>query len=337
MQAVPLIQVDETKNWQQILAEAVRDGRELLSLLQLENTAVAAALGGDADFPVLVPRPFIGLMQTGNAEDPLLCQVLGLREEERQVPGYVADPLAEQPANVRPGVVHKYHGRVLLIAAGGCAVNCRYCFRRHFPYGENRVGRRQWQEALEYVAADETISEVILSGGDPLLLDDASLGRLCEQVAAIQHVRRLRIHSRVPVVIPQRVTGELAAMLAGSRLHTSLVLHINHPAEISTGLVRRLDGLRRQGVTLLNQSVLLQGVNDDPQVLCRLSEELFAAGVLPYYLHRLDHVQGAHHFALGQERIAEIYRYMKEHLPGYLLPRLVCEEAGQPHKTLLMV
>lgn len=337
MQAVPLTRIDEEKNWQTILAEAVRDGHELLRLLQLEHSELAGQLGDDGDFPVLVPRPFVALMQQGDVRDPLLRQVLGQQEENRQVPGYVTDPLGEQPANVRPGVVHKYHGRVLLIAAGGCAVNCRYCFRRHFPYADNRVGRKQWQEALEYVAADASISEVILSGGDPLLLDDAALARLCGQIADIGHVRRLRIHTRVPVVIPQRLTPALTGMLADSRLQATVVLHVNHPAEIGHELARRLEPMRRQGVTLLNQSVLLQGVNDDPEVLCQLSEALFAAGVLPYYLHRLDRVQGAHHFALPDERIGELYRYMKEHLPGYLLPRLVCEEAGQPHKTLLMV
>lgn len=337
MQAVPVTVIDEIKSWQQVLAEAVRDGNELLHALQLENTALAAQLGGESGFPVLVPRTFLSLMRPGDEHDPLLRQVLGLAEEDRPVPGYVTDPLDEQSANVRPGVVHKYHGRVLLIAAGGCAVNCRYCFRRHFPYAENRVGRKQWQEALAYVAADASISEVILSGGDPLLLDDAALGQLCQQIAAIPHVRRLRIHSRVPVVIAQRITAQLVELLASSRLQTSLVLHINHPSEVSDELALRLDSMRRQGVTLLNQTVLLKGVNDDPAVLCQLSEDLFAAGVLPYYLHRLDWVQGAHHFALPQERISELYRYMKEHLPGYLVPKLVCEEAGQPHKTLLMV
>lgn len=337
MQAVPVTLLQQTQSWQKELADAVRDGHELLRLLQLEHSGLADRLGGEREFPVLVPRPFIALMEPGNEQDPLLRQVLGVREEKQQVAGYVQDPLGEQQANVRPGVVHKYHGRVLLIATGGCAVNCRYCFRRHFPYADNRVGRHQWEQALEYVAADRSISEVILSGGDPLLLDDAALQQLCGQIAAIGHVRRLRIHSRVPVVLPQRLTPELQAMLAALRLQVSLVLHVNHPHEISADLRRGLDGLRRQGITLLNQSVLLSGVNDDAQVLCRLSEELFAAGVLPYYLHRLDPVQGAHHFDLPQQRIAQLYRHMREHLPGYLLPRLVCEEAGQPHKTQLPV
>lgn len=337
MQAVPVTVIDAAKNWQHILADAVRDGQELLRLLQLEHSELAQQLGGDAEFPVLVPRTFLALMQPGNTQDPLLRQVLGLKEEERQMPGYVTDPLGEQPANVRPGVVHKYHGRVLLIAAGGCVVNCRYCFRRHFPYAENRVGRKQWQEALTYVAADDSISEVILSGGDPLLLDDAALGQLCQQIADIPHVRRLRIHSRVPVMIAQRITEQLVELLAGSRLQVTLVLHINHPNEISPELASRLDRLRRQGITLLNQAVLLKDVNDHPEILCQLSEELFAVGVLPYYLHRLDWVQGAHHFAVPQARISELYQHMKVHLPGYLVPKLVCEEAGQPHKTLLMV
>lgn len=331
------IPTSSPEHWQSVLAGAVRSGQELLRLLQLADSPLAEQLGGEQDFPVLVPQPFLALMRPGDADDPLLRQVLGHQEEERQAPGYVTDPLGELQANVRPGVVHKYHGRVLLIAAGGCAVNCRYCFRRHFPYADNRVGRKQWQQALEYVAADSSISEVILSGGDPLLLADDALQQLCEQIAEIAHVRRLRIHSRVPVVIPQRLTDELVTLLADSRLQTTLVLHINHPAEISPALVAGLQPLRSQRVTLLNQTVLLAGVNDDAQLLCDLSEALFAAGVLPYYLHRLDLVQGAHHFAVEQERIYSLYRHMKEHLPGYLLPRLVCEEAGQPHKTQLLV
>lgn len=335
--APALIATSPELSWQDCLASAVRSGQQLLSLLQLQDSALAQQLGGDADFPVLVPMPFVELMHIGDAQDPLLRQVLALEEEERQLPGYVTDPLGEQAANVRPGIVHKYQGRVLLIAAGGCAVNCRYCFRRHFPYADNRVGRKQWQEALDYVAGDSSISEVILSGGDPLLLDDSALTQLCTQITEIDHVRRLRIHSRLPVVIPQRLTTELEQLLANSRLQCSLVLHINHPNEISPSLVQAVQSLRRQGVTLLNQSVLLAGVNDNAQLLCELSEALFAAGILPYYLHRLDWVQGAHHFAVTQERIEQLYRQMKKQLPGYLLPRLVCEEPGEPHKTQLLV
>lgn len=337
MQFIPLTQAVEHQDWQALLAGAVRSGQQLLGLLQLEDSLLAEQLGGDADFPVLVPMPFVALMQPGNPDDPLLRQVLAVQDEDMQVPGYVTDPLAEKDANVRPGVVHKYHGRVLLIAAGGCAVNCRYCFRRHFPYADNRVGRKQWQQALDYVAGEHSISEVILSGGDPLLLDDAALGRLCEQIAGINHVRRLRIHTRVPVVIPQRLTTALQDMLAGSRLQVTLVLHINHPNEISPQLAQGLHALRRRGITLLNQSVLLAGVNDDAGVLCELSKALFTAGLLPYYLHQLDRVQGAHHFAVPYDRMAALYRQMKEQLPGYLLPRLVCEESGQPHKTQLQV
>ena len=337
MQVIPLNQAVDERDWQALLAGAVRSSQQLLRLLQLEHSPLAQQLGGDADFPVLVPMPFVALMQSGNPQDPLLRQVLALHDEGRQMPGYVTDPLAEKEANVRPGVVHKYHGRVLLIAAGGCAVNCRYCFRRHFPYADNRVGRKQWQQALDYVAGERSITEVILSGGDPLLLDDSALAQLCQQIADIDHVRRLRIHTRVPVVIPQRLTAALQEMLAGSRLQTTLVLHISHPNEISSELVQGLHALRRQGITLLNQSVLLAGVNDDAQVLCELSEALFAAGLLPYYLHQLDRVQGAHHFCVPHERMAALYRQMKVQLPGYLLPRLVCEEPGQPHKTVLQV
>lgn len=323
--------------WQAVLADAVRDAQQLLQLLGLEQSALAQNIDSASEFALLVPRPFIAQMKLGDVHDPLLRQVLPLREEQHTSAGYSHDPLGEQASNVRPGIVHKYHGRVLLIAASGCAVNCRYCFRRHFPYAENRVSRQAWQDALSYVAADDSISEVILSGGDPLLLSDAHLQALVEQIAAIGHVQRLRIHSRLPVVIPQRLTSELLQCLSESRLRTTLVLHINHAQELAPEHQPRLAAYRSAGVTLLNQTVLLKGVNDDEQVLCQLSETLFEHGVLPYYLHQLDRVQGAQHFALDEQRIHALYRWMQAHLPGYLVPKLVCEQAGQPHKTLIAV
>lgn len=324
-------------NWQSVLAQAVREPQELLQLLKLTEHPLAQQVCIDKQFPLLVPRTFVQRMRSGNADDPLLRQVLSVADEQLSVQGYTQDPLDEQASNVSPGLIHKYHGRVLLIAASGCAVNCRYCFRRHFPYADNRVGRQQWHSALNYVAQDSSISEVILSGGDPLLLGDEQLSELLEQIAAIAHVKRLRIHSRLPVVIPQRLTAELMQLLSQSRLRTSLVLHINHAQELAPEHLGLLAQYRAAGITLLNQTVLLKGVNDDEQTLCQLSETLFDYGVLPYYLHQLDRVQGAQHFALSVERTQELYRHMQQYLPGYLVPKLVCEQAGQPHKTLIPI
>lgn len=325
----------QNNDWHDILAQAVRDPQELLQLLGLENSPLARQQHMDRDFGLLVPRTYVELMRPGDENDPLLRQVLSVRDELNELPGYSRDPLGELDTNVRPGLIHKYHGRVLLVVAGGCAINCRYCFRRHFPYAENSVSRQQWQGALEYVQQDESISEIILSGGDPLLVSDRALADLLGQIASIAHVRRLRIHSRLPVVIPQRLTGELLGLLQSSRLQVSLVLHVNHARELSKQHRQYLDACRHADIHLLNQSVLLKGVNDDGQQLCLLSERLFEFGVLPYYLHQLDRVQGAGHFFVPEDRMYQLYRYMLEHLPGYLVPRLAREDAGQPGKTLL--
>lgn len=326
----------EAQDWQAVLAAAIRDPLELLRCLQLQGSELAKAAAQQRQFPLLVPRPFVAQMRVGDATDPLLRQVLPLNVELQEAAGFTLDPLSEADSNLRPGLIHKYQGRVLLLAATGCAVNCRYCFRRHFPYADNRVGSKQWQQALDYIAADSSISEVILSGGDPLLLNDHQLAGLVQQIAAIAHVRRLRIHSRLPVVIPQRLTAQLQACLSASGLQCSLVLHVNHANELSELHRQPLAELRASGVCLLNQSVLLAGVNDDAASLCTLSERLFEFGVLPYYLHLLDRVQGAQHFAVSMQRARQIYQQMHAALPGYLLPRLAREQAGEPGKTLLV-
>ncbi len=321
--------------WQDILARAIRDPLELLQSLGLERSRLAEQIDSGCQFPILVPRTFVAQMRYGDPADPLLRQVLPLTAEQQLAPGYSMDPLGEQQANVLPGLIHKYQGRVLLVAATGCAINCRYCFRRHFPYADNRVGSRQWQPALEYIGADSSIGEVILSGGDPLLLPDRQLAQLLQQIGQIGHVKRLRIHSRLPVVIAGRLTTQLGEILGQSRLHCTLVLHVNHANELTDAHMQPLKLLRQSGVTLLNQSVLLAGVNDSAQVLCQLSERLFEFGILPYYLHLLDQVQGAQHFALERSRAQQIYQQMHAALPGYLLPRLAQEIAGEPGKSLL--
>ena len=324
-------------SWQQILAQSVKSVAELITQLALDSKQVERTLQEKLAFPLMVPPTFVARMQKGNWQDPLLLQVLPVQDELQQVAGFGVDPLGEQATNVQKGIIHKYQGRVLLIAASGCAINCRYCFRRHFPYQENRVGREQWQQQLQYIANDPSISEVILSGGDPLMLSDAALTELVQQIEAIGHVRRFRIHSRLPVVIPQRLTEQLLSLLAGSRLKTTLVLHVNHPQELSELHAQRLPRWRAAGITLLNQSVLLKGINDQATTLIELSERLFELDVLPYYLHVLDRVQGAHHFEISETAAKQLYQALLANLPGYLVPKLVREIAGQPNKTPLSI
>ena len=323
------------QEWGQVLAQSLRSSQQLLTALELQATDFPKGLSQALSFPVLVPRPFVERMGKGDPRDPLLLQVLPLAAEDQLHPSFSLDPLGEQESNVATGVIHKYHGRVLLLAASGCAINCRYCFRRHFPYSENRLGRAQWQSALNYIAQDTSITEVILSGGDPLMLQDERLAELVAGIADITHVQRLRVHSRLPVVIAERLTDQLTDILPGTRLRSSLVLHVNHPRELTPLHAERLAKLRQAGVTLLNQTVLRKGVNDSAQVLIELSEQLFNHDVLPYYLHVLDRVQGAQHFDVTSAEAYTLYQQMLAQLPGYFVPKLVREEAGQAHKTPL--
>jgi len=322
-------------DWRRELAEAIRDPAELLRMLDLPMSLLPAAERAAALFPLLVPRGFVARMRLGDIHDPLLRQVLPLGEETLPIPGFSADPLAETACGPRPGVLHKYHGRALLVTTGACAVHCRYCFRRHFAYDELPRGRRWWSEAVDYVRADASLHEVLLSGGDPLTLPDAQLAALVEDFAAIPHLERMRVHTRLPVVLPSRVNDHLLAWLTGTRLAPVMVIHANHPAEIVDEVASACRRLRDAGVTMLNQSVLLRGINDDVSVLAELSERLFRAGVLPYYLHALDHVAGAGHFLVDDMRAKDLHVALAARLPGYLVPRLVREEPGQAGKTPL--
>ena len=305
------------------------DLEELLDLVALSADQVDAAQ--ERGFALRVPRPYIARMDRGDPHDPLLRQVLPTAQESQSVVGYGVDPLGESSAVVDSGLLRKYAGRVLLIAAGACAVNCRYCFRRHFPYAEHRQGSDF--PALEAVRRDATISEVILSGGDPLMLTDAHFATLVQRIGAIDHVHRIRIHTRLPVVIPQRVTAALIDVLASLPQQVVIVLHFNHGNEVDGDCVRALSALGR--FTLLNQSVLLRGVNDDADVLVELSEHLFAAGVLPYYLHMPDAVAGTAHFDVSETRATDLHRRVMARLPGYLTPRLVRETPGLAAKELV--
>jgi L-lysine 2,3-aminomutase len=321
--------------WRRDLAEAFRDPADLGRFLGLHPAITAEAAASTAGFPFLVPRGFAARMRPGDPLDPLLLQVLPRSAETRAVTGYSADPLAEAAFLTAPGLVHKYDGRALVLVTGGCAVNCRYCFRREFPYGESGATRRGIDLALAAVAADDSLTEVILSGGDPLLVDDEELGRIVERLDAIPHLTRLRIHSRLPVVLPSRIDDGLLAALGRSRLARVAVIHANHPAELDDSVaeaVRRLAGLP---AIVLNQAVLLRGVNDSPTVLAALSERLVEIGVVPYYLHLLDRVRGAGHFEVSEEQARRLHRFLMETLPGYAVPRLVREIPGERSKTWL--
>ncbi|HLI19065.1 MAG TPA: EF-P beta-lysylation protein EpmB [Rhodanobacteraceae bacterium] len=314
-------------DWRQSLRDAVTDPRELLALLRLEHLAPRLP-PADAGFALKVPRGFIRRMRRGDPNDPLLLQVLPQLAELDHVSGFSDDAVGDLDAVAARGVLHKYEGRALLIAAGSCAVNCRYCFRRHFPYAEELAAAHAWREAVGCVAADTSIREVILSGGDPLVLSTRKLTDLMDALRSLPHVIRLRIHSRLPVVLPERIDAELCAWLAALPLQRVVVLHANHPNELDASVEAACARLREAGATLLNQSVLLRGVNDDADVLAALSERLFAIGVLPYYLHQLDRVRGTAHFEVPDERARELMDVLRGRVPGFLVPRLVRELPG---------
>jgi len=318
--------------WQSQLAQAISDPDELISILQLQDSLIAPARMAARQFNLRVPRGFVARMQVGNPADPLLRQVLPLGIELEDTPGYSRDPLAEKVVNPIPGLLHKYYGRVLLTVTGACGVNCRYCFRRYFPYADNNPGSAGWEQALSYIAKDETITEVILSGGDPLAASDVHLNKLVQKIAAIAHVKTLRIHSRLPIVIPERITPELIQWLTQSRLKPVLVVHCNHAQELNAAVGGAMQRLQKAGVTLLNQTVLLKGVNDSQEALTTLSEALFAAGILPYYIHLPDKVQGTAHFDVPEATARELHWQITQRLPGYLVPRLVREVPGAPAK-----
>jgi EF-P beta-lysylation protein EpmB len=326
----------QTETWQEALKNVIRSPEELFKLLELDPALLPAAHLAGQDFALRVPREFAQRMEPGNLNDPLLRQVLPIGDELLATPGYSHDPLAENAANPHPGLVHKYQGRVLLVVTGSCAINCRYCFRRHFPYADNRPSRAQWQQALDYIRREPSIREVIFSGGDPLNAPDATLTWLTDEISNIEHITRLRVHTRLPVVLPARITDECLAWLARPRFSNTLVIHANHARELDASVERALIRLREAGVTLLNQTVLLRGVNDSTEALTALSERLFSCGVLPYYLHLLDKVAGAAHFDVSESRARHLHQTLRHSLSGYLVPKLVREIPGEPSKTPLI-
>jgi EF-P beta-lysylation protein EpmB len=321
--------------WQRAWREAVRDPRELLAMLGLDALAASLSDEAAAGFPLRVPHAFIARMRHADPADPLLRQVLPVIDEERVVPGFGLDAVGDGAARAGRGVIRKYRGRALLVATGACAIHCRYCFRRHFPYADETAAAEGWRDAVAAIAADASIDEVILSGGDPLALATPKLAELTDALAAIPHLRRLRIHSRLPIVLPERVDAPLLAWLRALPWPSTVVVHANHANEFDAGVDAAMAALRGTGATLLNQSVLLRGVNDAVDALAALSERAFAAGVLPYYLHQLDRVAGTAHFEVPDARARELHAALAARLSGYLVPRLVREVPGDTGKRPL--
>ncbi len=320
--------------WQSLLARAVKSTDELLRLLEIDPVRLKIQPLAN-DFPLRVPRGFVKRMARGAIHDPLLRQVLPVSEETQQIKGFCHDPLAEIAAMPSPGLLHKYRGRALLTVTGACAVHCRYCFRRHFPYSDANPATEHLEQSIRYLAQHPDIGEIILSGGDPLSLTDNRLQALCERLSALPQLHTLRIHTRLPVVLPERVDAGLLDWISAQQMKIVMVLHCNHANEIDAEVRAAMQRLAQARVTLLNQSVLLRGVNDSVEALVRLSETLFAAGILPYYLHMLDRVQGAAHFAVSAARAGELIARVRASLPGYLVPGLVQEIPGAHSKTPL--
>lgn len=331
-QIIPKNRVSVESNWQKELALSFTDPKKLLEYLNLPAAVYAEDIRARRLFPMRVPKHFADLMQPGDRDDPLLQQVFPSHAEFQSVAGFTTDPLLEQ-RNQTPGLLHKYKSRALLIVKGGCAVNCRYCFRRHFPYADNSPSRHEWQHTLVAIDSDPNINEIILSGGDPLMAKDTQLANMAEHITTMPHIKRLRIHTRLPVVIPERINTEFLDWVGKLNLQRVMVLHINHANEVSAQLADKVRLLKECGVTILNQAVLLKGINDNTQAQVALSEALFEAGILPYYLHLLDKVEGAAHFDVDRQTAVKIMQGVIAELPGFLVPKLVREVGGESAKT----
>lgn len=324
----------QQQSWQELLSSSILKVEDLLAYLELDLPP--SQWLEKPDFPLFVPRPYLSRMEKRNSKDPLLLQVLPQTSELHQSPEFAFDPLDEASFTPLKGLLHKYQGRVLIITSGACAINCRYCFRRHFPYQEHQPDRDAWESIFDYIARHSSISEVILSGGDPLVLNDSRLSWIASELAKVPHIKRLRIHSRLPIVIPQRISASLLDWIAASPLQIVMVIHCNHPNELDEQVALYLQNLRHAGASLLNQSVLLAGINDSADVIISLSEKLHEMHVLPYYLHMLDKVSGASHFEVSTEAARKIYQQVISALPGYLVPKLVVDRPGTSSKTLIL-
>ncbi|NLQ19116.1 EF-P beta-lysylation protein EpmB [Marinomonas sp. M1K-6] len=328
------IQTTPNLSWSQHLSQALTSVPELIEHLGLPKNLAQQGIEAHQSFKLLVPRPYLSRMEYGNPNDPLLLQILPSAAEMQKVAGYTKDPLEEADHNPQKAIVHKYKRRLLVITTGTCAVNCRYCFRRHFPYGDNQLAQAEWQSVTDYLQDHPEINEVILSGGDPLMMKDALLADKVHKLEALPQIKRLRIHSRLPVVIPDRVCDDMLKWINASRLDIVMVWHINHANEVDEALAQAADKLKKSGVTLLNQGVLLKGINDSVEAQVNLSEAVFDAGILPYYMFTLDPVEGAAHFDISIENAQQLMGKVAAELPGYLVPRLAKEIPGKPAKSV---
>lgn len=328
----------QEKNWQSQLNDLITDPLELLSVLNLSvHDLQHDNLLAQAQFKLRVPRQFVNKMQKGNPLDPLFLQVFPHHLEMQDEIGFTLDPLGEKQANALPGMLHKYPSRILMTLTGACAIHCRYCFRRHFPYQENLPKQQDWPDIKAYIQQHPEINEIILSGGDPLSISNAKLRYWISAFEELTQIKVLRIHTRLPVVIPERIDQELLSIVKNSTLRTIFVIHSNHSRELDHSFDLAIQKLVNHNVMVLNQSVLLKGVNDDAKILAELSYRLFQAHVLPYYLHVLDKVSGAAHFLVSDHDARIIYQDLLKQLPGYLVPKLVREIAGEMHKTPLNI
>ncbi len=320
--------------WQRQLQKLPKTASDLVAQLGLQSAYPAEKLQQQPDFPLRAPQSFLNKIQPGNPSDPLLQQILPLAKEKAQQAGFSTDPVGDLEAQKNPALLHKYHGRALLLLTGQCAIHCRYCFRQHYDYGQTQP--TQIQQALAQIKADNSLREIILSGGDPLVLSNRRLAYYLEQLGEIKHLQRLRIHSRLPVVLPERIDSGLLHLLERSPLPVSLVIHANHAQEIDKQSQKALQALRQAGVWLFNQAVLLRGVNADIEAQMALAEALAKAQVVPYYLHLLDKVQGAAHFEVTETEALALMQALQQRLPGYLVPKLVKEIAGLPYKQRVL-
>ena len=323
-----LSSLNKKLDWQQELILAVSNIDELCRMVELDPNSLKISNKAIAHFPLKVPRNYVSRMRKGDPNDPLLKQILPQAVEDIEVKDYSLDTLHEASVNPIRGLLHKYPSRVLLTISVTCAINCRYCFRRHFPYSENNPAL-EWDKILNYIEQDPSINEVILSGGDPLLLNDRTLTAFTDQLASISHIKRLRIHSRIPIVLPERISDDFLDWIKNISQTPILIIHCNHPQEINSDVIEAMNALKQAVISLYNQTVLLKEINDNPETLAALSEALFAIGVQPYYLHVFDKVQGAAHFDMEHARARALYRELNHRLPGYLVPKLVQEVPGE--------
>jgi EF-P beta-lysylation protein EpmB len=323
-------------DWKNSLAQAIRDPAELLKILELPDRLLPNAISAAKSFPLRVPHSYLNRIKRGDPNDPLLRQILPLGDELENVAGYNHDPVGDLAAQQYPGLLHKYHGRALLVTTGACGIHCRYCFRRNYPYSASNPLQDHWPAVIDYLHTNTEINEIILSGGDPLSLSDRRLAKLVSDLEQIPHLRTLRIHTRLPIVLPQRVNQELLRWISATRFKVVLVVHVNHANEIDLDVKRAMAELKKTDLTILNQSVLLKDVNDSTVALKQLSLTLFDANILPYYLHQLDKVSGAAHFAVSDQSAIKLIDELRQQLPGYLIPQLVQELAGEPNKVPLV-